>query len=46
MVVEMRATQMPINIDFCMPRNVSASRSCPSALVPNQCVVLGGCSSA
>ncbi len=26
-MVAMKATQTPINIDFCMPRSVSASRS-------------------
>ena len=46
MSVEISATQTPISIDFCMPRRVSASRSWPSALVPNQWSVLGGCCSA
>ena len=46
MMVEMNATQTPISIDFCMPRSVWASRSWPSALVPNQWSVVGGCCSA
>ncbi|COY70354.1 Uncharacterised protein [Mycobacterium tuberculosis] len=44
--VEITATQTPISIDFCMPRSVCASRSWPSALVPSQCLVPGGCSNA
>ncbi len=46
MIVEMKATQTPISMDFCMPRSVWASRSWPSALVPNQWSVVGGCCSA
>jgi hypothetical protein len=46
MIVEMNATQTPMSMDFCMPRNVWANRSWPRALVPNQWSVLGGCCSA
>ena len=46
MAVEMNATHTPISIDFCIPRSVRANRSWPSALVPNQWSVLGGCCSA
>ena len=46
MMVEMNATQTPISMDFCIPRRVWASRTWPSAFVPNQWSVLGGCCSA
>ena len=36
MVAEIKATHTPINIDFCMPRNVRARRSWPRELVPNR----------
>ena len=42
MIVDRNATQTPISSDFCIPRNVCANRSWPSALVPNQCAVVGG----
>ena len=44
--VEITATATPISIDFCMPRSTWARTSWPRALVPNQCVVLGGLCSA
>ena len=46
MTVEMNATHTPISMDFCMPRSVWASRSWPSAFVPNQWSVVGGCCNA
>ena len=46
MIVEMKATQTPISIDFCMPRSVWANRSWPSELVPNQWFSVGGCCNA
>nr|CRL71825.1 hypothetical protein CPGR_00780 [Mycolicibacter nonchromogenicus] len=44
--VEISATHTPISIDFCMPRRIWASRSCPNPLVPSQCRAPGGTSSA